>query len=215
MRLTRLRLRNYRVYEELDLELPPGLVGVYGANGAGKSSLMESITFTLFGRARTTKEEVRTSGVNADCVAEVEFEHEGHLYVVRRTISGVNSTVKAQAHADGLQVAEGVRDTARYVRSVLGMDDTAFRASVFAEQKQIASFSGQTPAERRKLVLQLLGITPVDTAKDRARKDGSLAMEQFTRPRALLPDVEKLKTELAETETAAKAAADAEAEAKK
>ncbi|MBV8160483.1 MAG: AAA family ATPase, partial [Acidimicrobiia bacterium] len=39
MRLTRIRLRNYRVYEDLDLELPPGLTGVYGANGSGKSTL--------------------------------------------------------------------------------------------------------------------------------------------------------------------------------
>src|SRR5437588_3739000 len=210
MRITRLRLRNYRVYEELDLELPPGLVAASGANGAGKSSLMESITFTLFGRARTDKEEIRTSGVNADCAAEVEFEHEGHLYVVRRTISGVNATVKAQAHADGMQVAEGVRDTARYVRSILGMDDAAFRASVFAEQKQIASFSGQTPPERRKLVLQLLGISPVDQAKDQARKDGRLAMDQYTRARDLLPDVEKAKVELAEAEFAAATAVEAE-----
>src|SRR5205807_2434764 len=83
-------------------------------------------------------------------------------------------------------------------RSILGMDDGAFRASVFAEQKQIASFSGQTPAERRKLVLQLLGITPVDTAKDQARKDGRMAMEQYTRARDLLPDVEKAKAEVAD-----------------
>jgi recombinational DNA repair ATPase RecF len=35
--LTRLYLRNFRVYEdELDLALPPGLVGIYGPNGAGK-----------------------------------------------------------------------------------------------------------------------------------------------------------------------------------
>jgi exonuclease SbcC len=215
MRLTRLRLRNYRVYEDLDLELPPGLIGVYGPNGGGKSTLVESVRFCLYGRARTSNDEIRTSGVNADCVAEVEFEHEGHLYVVRRTISGVNSTVKAQAHADGMQVAEGVRDTARYVRSILGMDDAAFRASVFAEQKQIASFSGQTPAERRKLVLQLLGITPVDTAKDQARKDGRMAMEQYTRARDLLPDVEKAKAEVADAEAAAKTAAEAEATATK
>src|SRR5436305_5243621 len=213
MRLTRVRLRNYRVYEDLDLELPPGLIGVYGSNGAGKSALCESIRFALWGKARTEKDEVRTSGVNADCVAEVEFEHEGHLYVVRRTISGVNSHVKAQAHSDGMQVAEGVRDTARYVRSILGMDDAAFRASVFAEQKQIASFSGQTPAERRKLVLQLLGITPVDTAKDQARKDGRMAMEQYTRARDLLPDVEKAKAEVAEAECAAQTAAEAEFDA--
>jgi len=215
MRLTRVRLRNYRVYEDLDLELPPGLIGVYGANGSGKSSLMESIRFCLWGKARTEKDEIRTSGVNADCVAEVEFEHEGHLYVVRRTISGVNSHVKAQAHADGMQVAEGVRDTARYVRSILGMDDAAFRASVFAEQKQIASFSGQTTAERRKLVLQLLGITPVDAAKDQARKDGRMAVEQFTRARDLLPDVEKAKVEVADAEAAAKTADEAEAAAAK
>jgi exonuclease SbcC len=215
VRLTRLRLRNYRVYEDLDLELPPGLIGVYGANGAGKSTLIEAIRFSLYGRGRTSNDEIRTSGVNADCVAEVEFEHEGHLYVVRRTISGMNSTVKAQAHADGMQVAEGVRDTARYVRSILGMDDGAFRASVFAEQKQIASFSGQTPAERRKLVLQLLGITPVDTAKDQARKDGRMAMEQYTRARDLLPDVEKAKVEVADAKAAATTAAEAEAVAAK
>ncbi|MCU1451366.1 MAG: hypothetical protein JWP02_3536 [Acidimicrobiales bacterium] len=215
MKITRLRLRNYRVYEDLDLELPPGLIGVYGSNGAGKSTLIEAIRFSLYGRGRTSNDEIRTSGVNADCVAEVEFEHEGHLYVVRRTISGVNSTVKAQAHADGLQVAEGVRDTARYVRSILGMDDAAFRASVFAEQKQLASFSGQTPAERRKLVLQLLGITPVDAAKDQARKDARDAMQQYERARNLLPEVDPLRLALADTEEAAKAAADVEASAVK
>ncbi|MBV8235162.1 MAG: AAA family ATPase, partial [Acidimicrobiia bacterium] len=215
LRITRLRLRNYRVYEDLDLELPPGLIGVYGANGAGKSALCESIRWTLWGRARTANDGIRTSGVNEDCAAEVEFEHEGHLYVVRRTISGINSTVKAQAHADGMQVAEGVRDTARYVRSVLGMDDAAFRASVFAEQKQIASFSGHTPAERRTLVLQLLGITPVDSARDQARKDGRMATEQFTRARDLLPDVDQAKTEVTDAEATALGAADADAAATK
>ena len=38
MLINRLYLRNFRVYEdELDLEIPPGLVGIYGPNGAGKS----------------------------------------------------------------------------------------------------------------------------------------------------------------------------------
>ncbi|HUR23393.1 MAG TPA: AAA family ATPase, partial [Acidimicrobiales bacterium] len=106
MRVTRLHLRNYRVFEDdLDLEIPPGLVGIYGLNGAGKSALIESIRFTLYGKSRTQMDEVRTSGVNAECLTEVEFEHEGHLYLVRRTISGANSQVKAEAHADGQQVA--------------------------------------------------------------------------------------------------------------
>jgi exonuclease SbcC len=206
VRITRLALRNYRVYEQpLELEVPAGLVGIYGPNGAGKSYLIESILWTLFGRSRTTKEEVRTSGVLDDCVTEVEFEHEGHLYLVRRTVSGINATVRAEAHADRQQVAEGVRDTRRYVQSILGMDDTAFRASVFAEQKQLAAFSSQTPAERRGLVLQLLGITPLDAARDQARKDARSAREQHERLRALLPDLDQLRARVEQVAAAAEA----------
>jgi DNA repair exonuclease SbcCD ATPase subunit len=197
-------LRNYRVFEqELELEIPPGLVGVYGLNGAGKSALIESIRFTLYGRSRTSMDEVRTAGVNAECITEVEFEHEGHLYTVRRTIAGASSQVKAEAHADGQQVAEGVRDTGRYVHSILGMDDAAFRASVFAEQKQLAAFSQQTPAERRKLVLQLLGITPLDAARDLARKDARLTQDSFERLRAVLPDLDAVRQAVAAAEAAA------------
>jgi len=208
MRVTRLYLQNYRVFEApLDLELPPGLVGVYGLNGAGKSTLLESIRFALFGRARTSLDQVRTADVKADCIAEVEFEHEGHLYVVRRAITGANATVKARASADGLQVAEGARDTARYVHSVLGMDDAAFRASVFAEQKQLAALSQQRPEERRKLVLQLLGITPVDSARDHARKVAREAEHHVERLRSILPDLDVVRAELADHEAAAASAA--------
>ena len=204
MRVTRLHLRNYRVFEDdLELEIPPGLVGVYGLNGAGKSALIESIRFTLYGHSRTSKDEVRTAGVNAECITEVEFEHEGHLYLVRRTISGAGSLVKAEAHADGQQVAEGVRDTGRYVHSILGMNDAAFRASVFAEQKQLSAFSQQAPADRRKLVLQLLGITPLDGARDLARKDARLVQDQYERLRAVLPDLDTVRKAVEEAEAMA------------
>jgi exonuclease SbcC len=205
--LTRLYLRNFRVYEsELDLELPPGLVGVYGPNGSGKSTLLEAIVWTLWGRARTAKEDIRSSGVGGDCVTEIEFEHEGHLYMIRRAIAGAAATVRAEAHCDGLMVSEGVRDAARYLHSVLGMDDTAFRASVFAEQKQLAAFSTQTPAERRRLVLQLLGITPLDSARDAARREARATSEQHQRLRAMLPDLDQLTVEAADADARAGAA---------
>jgi exonuclease SbcC len=217
MRLTRLYLRNYRVFEdELDLAVPAGLVGIYGPNGAGKSALIESIRFGLYGKARTPNDQIRTTGVNADCVTEIEFEHEGHLYVVRRRITGVNHTMRAEAHCNGAQVAEGVRDVATYVHSVIGMDDTSFRSSVFAEQKQVAAFSGQRPQQRRDLVLRLLGITPLDRARDAARADAKAARGDHDRLSARLPDLGELEELvaaarlLAETSAASVAAADAE-----
>jgi exonuclease SbcC len=211
VRITRIYLRNYRVFEqELDLPMPAGLVGVYGVNGGGKSSLIESILWTIYGRSRTKNDEIRTTGVLADCITELEFEHEGHLYLVRRTITGINSTVKAEALADGAQVASGVGDVRKYVHSVLGMDDAAFRASVFAEQKQVAAFSLKRPAERRDLVLKLLGITPLDAARDRARADARVARERVEQVRALLADPEELRA-AADLAVASAAVADAEA----
>jgi len=211
VRITRLYLRNYRTFEDpVELELPGGLIGIYGPNGAGKSALVESIPFALYGRSRTTKDEIRTSGVGAECVVELELEHEDHLYLVRRTISGSNHTIKAEAHCDRMQVAEGARDTTRYVHSVLGMDDAAFRASVFAEQKQLAAFSEQSPAERRRLVLQLLGITPLELARDRARRDARTADDQLQRLRQVLPELDRLRAGVVEAEAAADIAAEAD-----
>ena len=207
MLIKRLYLRNFRVYEdELDLELPPGLVGIYGPNGAGKSTLLEAVLFTLWGKARTTKDQIRSAGVGGDCVTEVEFEHEGHLYLVRRTLKGINSNVTVEAHCDGALMSTGTRDAERYVESVLGMDDGAFRASVFTEQKQLAAFSNQSPADRRRLVLQLLGITPLDTARDAARKDAREMAADHERLRGMLADLAQLEMEAADSAARADAA---------
>lgn len=208
MLLTRIYLRNFRVYEdELNLEIPPGLVGIYGPNGAGKSTLLEAVLFTLWGKSRTSKEHVRSSGVGGECVTEVEFEHEGHLYLARRTLRGINSTVSVEVHCDGLLMSTGIRDAERYIESVLGMDDAAFRASVFAEQKQLAAFSNQAPADRRKLVLQLLGVTPLDAARDAARRDARQLSGDHERLRGMLSDLSALEVEVSDAEAQAAAAA--------
>jgi len=211
--IKRLYLRNFRVYEdELELELPPGLVGIHGPNGSGKSTLLEAILFSLWGKARTPKELIRTSGVGGECVTETEFEHEGHLYLVRRSLKGVNSAVTVEAHCDGNLMSTGVRDVERYVESVLGMDDAAFRASVFTEQKQLAAFSEQAPAERRRLVLQLLGVTPLDAARDSARRDARQLAADHDRLRGMLADLDRLRTDAEDAEVSAEAAEKAAAE---
>ncbi len=92
------------------------------------------------------------------------------------------------------------------MHSVLGMDDGSFHASVFAEQKQLAAFSSQGPAERRKLVLALLGVTPLDVARDKVRADARQAAEQHGRLRAMLPDLEEARVAADDSEARAGAA---------
>lgn len=198
MRVTRLSLHNFRVFADLDLEVPPGVVGIYGPNGAGKSTLVESILWALFGVARTAKDSLRSDGATDETVATVEFEHDGHLYEVTRSVSGATNGVKAEASCDGLRVAAGAVAVRQYVHQVLGMSAEAFRSSVFCEQKQLDAFSGRRPEERRKLVLDLLGITPLDRARDSARAQARSAFEQIEAARSVLGDLEALAAEATE-----------------
>lgn len=192
MELRTLTLRNYRVFESLELEVPAGLVGIYGPNGSGKSTLLEAMTWALYGRARTPKQGIATSGSVGECVVELGFFHDEHHYSIRRTISGVNHTVKARVTTGGQTVADGPTEVGRYVRSLLGMGEQAFRSSVFAEQKQLAAFSDNTTDQRRRLVLSLLGITPIEKARDDARTDARAAENDFKRLSSALPDVDEL-----------------------
>ena len=198
MRVTRLSLHNFRVFADLDLEVPPGVVGIYGPNGAGKSTLVESILWALFGVARTAKDSLRSDGATGETVAIVEFEHDGHLYEVTRSVSGATNGVKAEASCDGLRVAAGAVAVRQYVHQVLGMSAEAFRSSVFCEQKQLDAFSGRRPEERRKLVLDLLGITPLDRARDSARAQARSAFDQIEAARSVLGDLEALAAEATE-----------------
>ena len=210
MQLTTIRLRNYRVFAELDLELPAGLVGIYGPNGSGKSSLLESIMWALYGRSRTAKGDIRTSGVTEECSVEIGFAHDGHHYLVRRSLSGVNSTVKARMNAGSQVVADGPTEVGRFVRATLGMDETAFRSSVFAEQKQLTAFSDNTPEQRRRLILQLLGITPIEKARDAARADARTRRGDHERLLALLPVLADLEASLEPARSTALSAVDAD-----
>src|SRR5919107_56370 len=159
MHLRTLSLRNYRVYRSVDLEFPDGLIGIYGANGAGKSTLIESLRFAIYGDSRTDKWELRSAGVGDDVRVELVFEHEGNTYDVRRRLKERNLTPEVEV----------------------------FLASVCAQQKELTSFATMVPGERRRLVLDLLGVSPVERALARVRERGRDAKTEAAGARAGRP----------------------------
>ena len=57
MRVTRLQLRDFRNYEDAEVELGAGLTVVAGPNGAGKTNLLEAVFFGCTGRSPRTSTE--------------------------------------------------------------------------------------------------------------------------------------------------------------
>jgi len=207
VRVLEISLRNFRVFEELDLELPARVIGIFGPNGSGKSALVESLLFGLYGRARTDRKHIRTHGVLTDCVVRVAFEHGGQQYEVRRSIRGKAHQTDAELLVGDLALATGVQEVDAEVRRLLRMDQQVFRASVFAEQKQLDAFSEVTPGKRKDMVMRLLGIKPVEQALGSARKEAKQAKGNADQLAGTLPDT-------AEAEEALESARRTSAEAK-
>jgi exonuclease SbcC len=206
MRILELSLRNYRVFEEVDLELPAQVIGIFGPNGGGKSSLLESVLFALYGRSRTAKDQIRTHGILTDCAVRVAFEHGGRQYAVVRTIRGKNHQTDAELYAGDLQLAAGVTEVDGEIQRLLRMDQQIFRASVFAEQKQLDAFSDVTKSKRKEMVLRLLGIRPVDDARTAARKHARDTKGNAEKLAGALPDLAEQETALAKAAARAREA---------
>ena len=74
MKLSRLRLYDFRNYKQLQLELDPGVNLILGENAQGKTNLLEAVSYLSTGRSfRTTKtqELIRFGAEFADLNADV------------------------------------------------------------------------------------------------------------------------------------------------
>src|SRR6266550_3327520 len=105
MHLTRARLRDFRNYERVEIAFGPGLNVVAGANGAGKTNLLEAIYFGLTARSCRTSNEremVRLSTGVARVEIEVAAEDGAHLLEV-----GIEPGQEKVIRADGAPLTRG------------------------------------------------------------------------------------------------------------
>ncbi|MBP5092569.1 MAG: SMC family ATPase, partial [Abditibacteriota bacterium] len=99
MKLLTLTMRNFRQYKDNTLEFGAGLIGIFGANGSGKSTILEAIAWVLYGRLRAGAKNdtvrCRVSEGGSSVYVSLEFELDGEIYKVERSMSG--KTNKADA----------------------------------------------------------------------------------------------------------------------
>ena len=125
MQLLRLRMVNFRQHESTDLAFGPGLTGIVGPNGSGKTTVFEAIAYALYGvpAARGTRETMRRRGAPARSRFEVELEFVlgAHQYRIVRTLT------QAELFQDGQSIANSTNAVTERTTALLGMsrDDSS------------------------------------------------------------------------------------------
>ena len=166
----RLKLQGFLSYREpVEVDFTGfNLACISGENGAGKSSLLDAITWALFGRARKADESVINTHPDIK-KAEVafDFDYEGNRYrVVRSNPQGKTSAAAFFIRAQGEGGEEQwntlsertLRETDAKIVETLRMDYDTFTNASFFLQGKADQFATARPAERKQILSNILGL---------------------------------------------------------
>lgn len=164
MHIRSLTLNGFMRHTGTDLRLPDkGVVLVTGVNGGGKSSLLESVAFAVFGKTlRGTQPWPETGGSLRVMTDTVD---------ITCTKKGSGSAKVAWHAHDGNSVNYDTPTKARAaLATMVGAFDTWRRTSVFSAS-DAAHYSLATDSERKLLIERLLGHDRFDEALKACRAD--------------------------------------------
>ena len=144
------------------------LACISGANGAGKSALLDAITWALFGQARKRDESVINNHPSVEA-AEVtfDFEYEGNRYRVLRSnprgkTSSVEFYILSQASEEEQRwkplTEHSLRETDKKIEDTLRMDYETFTNASFFLQGKADQFATARPGERKRILSNILGL---------------------------------------------------------
>lgn len=195
MRLHRLHLLNFRQHRDTDIEFGPGLTGIIGANGTGKSTLLEAIAWALYGMeaARGTRDSIRwrRARPRSEVKVELEFGLGAHEYRVVRTLYG------ADLYLDGAPqpIATTLNEVSARLTRVLGMTRDEFFNTYFTGQKELALMATMKPTERGQFLSRLLGYDKLRLAQERVRQRRSELKAELSALEVGWPDPAALAAE--------------------
>jgi DNA repair exonuclease SbcCD ATPase subunit len=105
--IRRLALKNWRNYEDIDLELQPGTTFIVAPNGVGKTSLMEAASWAIFGPlGQRPGGAVRKGSSSATATAEIQFPDQRILRITRSLPSKPSAALpQPTVHLDGKPIS--------------------------------------------------------------------------------------------------------------
>lgn len=167
-----IRLLNWRSHADTKLEFRQGTNLLVGIMGSGKSSIMEAISFALFGtfpalerRKLKLDNIVRLNGPGARVI--LEFEWDGHTYRAERSIERSNNgaSSSAELYRGNSLIEHGPKAVTSAVSSLMGLDYDLFTRAIYAEQNNLDYFLNLDPRKRKEEIDTLLGLDKFETAR--------------------------------------------------
>ena len=173
---------------------------IIGSNGSGKSTILDAITFALFGKPfrKINKPGLLNSVNEKNCVVEIEFTTNNKKYKV---IRGIKPSI-FEIYCDGtlLNQDSASKDyQAHLEKFILKMNYKSFTQIVILGSAAFTPFMQLSPADRRTVIEDLLDIQIFSTMNVIAKKRMQTNKEQLEINRVELAAAEEKKVYIEKT----------------
>lgn len=149
------------------------LAAISGLNGAGKSSLLDSITWCVWGVSRLgdSSDQLVRLGQNLMFV-EFSFELDNHLFIIKRQrILKAGGTTALEFHSGKNNLTEGtIKATQQKIIDTLHLTYETFTNSAFLRQGHADEFTIKGPTERKRILADILGLSHYDLLEEKAKE---------------------------------------------
>lgn len=202
MKLTKLRIAGFKTFvEPAEFLIEPGLTGIVGPNGCGKSNLVEALRWVM---GESSSKNMRASGMedvifsgsgerparnfaevvlfldNSDRSAPAPFNEEETIEVSRKIERDAGSTYRV----NGREVR------ARDVQLLFADASTGARSPAMVRQGQIGEIIAAKPQERRRILEEAAGIAGLHSRRHEAELRLKAAEENLTRLDDILQQID-------------------------
>jgi exonuclease SbcC len=167
------------------------LACIAGPNGAGKSSLLDAITWALFGIARRSDDAIINAQSREASVSFI-FAYEENVYRVLRIKVRDKSTllefqIRQAPASSGASYTwkplseRTLRETQARIESTLRLDYETFVNASFFLQGKADQFTQQRPGDRKRILSSILGLETWEVYRKRAAERRKLMEEEIER----------------------------------
>jgi exonuclease SbcC len=209
-----LQLTDFIAHKDTRLEFGKGITIFVGHNGSGKSSVIDGITYALFGEhtRRSAKNLVRR-GASQGAV-QLQFSMNSRQYLATRMVGGSDPRSQFTLVADGSNqvnrpIVGGERkqfgeSMSREISKVLGLDYDRMCVAAVVQQGELLRIVNYSPKDFKELLNGLIGIEKLDVAystmkevirgfRDRLRSETGYTDEEIEKLEKLVVDKEQEK----------------------
>jgi exonuclease SbcC len=197
----KLQLRNFMCYRD---PAPLDFSGIQlaclaGDNGHGKSALLDAMTWALWGKARARYDDELVSAGQHEMEVEFEFRlGDVHYRVIRkrelarRSRGSLDLQIKDNGRFRSF-TGSTQRETQSRIDNFLRMDYDTFINSALLLQGRADEFTVKPPAERKRILAEILGLSVYDEYEQRAK---DLAREKEQAEREVQARIQEIDREL-------------------